>query len=168
MKRWKLSVLTLSLSLTFFGIVLFSSCETDPCTQLSCKNGSTCTEGYCRCPTGYEGAECETKISDKFVGMYIGYNHCDDYPALNDTMDVYQVAEPNVLEFKLRHNNSAEIFRGVADANRIVVEDVEINGYLRKAQAVLDHDDINLVIDRGYAPGNKSVCVFNGTRFRKK
>lgn len=166
MKRWKLSVLTLSLSLTVSGLVLFGSCETDPCTQLSCKNGSACTEGYCRCPTGYEGAECETKTSEKFVGIYVGYNHCDDYPALNDTLEVYQVAEPNVLEFHLRHNNGQELFRGVANGNRIVVPDEEINGYTRKAQVVLDHDDINVVIDRGYSPGNKSLCVFNGERRR--
>ncbi len=165
MKRWKLSLLTLSLSLTAFGLVLFGSCETDPCTQLSCKNGSACTEGYCRCPTGYEGAECEIKTSAKFIGTYIGYNHCDDYPALNDTLDVYQVAEPNVLEFHLYHNNGQETFRGVADGNRIVVPDlVDSSGYTRQAQLVIDHNDVNVVISRINAPGNKSTCVFNGER----
>lgn len=164
MKRWKLSVLSLSLTLTAFGFVLFGSCETDPCTQLSCKNGSACTEGYCRCPTGYEGAECEIKTAQKFIGVFIGYNHCDDYPAMNDTLDVYQVAEPNVLEFHLRHNNPTGLYRGTAVGNRIEVPDVESNGNTIKAQAVIDHDDINVIFTIGSGPGNISECVFSGHR----
>ncbi|MBS1629979.1 MAG: hypothetical protein JST27_07955 [Bacteroidetes bacterium] len=164
MKRWKLSLLSLTLSLTAFGLVLFGSCEVDPCTQLSCKNGSACTEGYCRCPTGYEGAECEIKTSQKFIGTFIGYNHCDDYPAMNDTLVVYQVAEPNVLEFHLLHNNPTGLYRGVADGNRIVVPEVVSNGNTINAQATINHDDINVVFSIGSGPGNISECVFNGHR----
>ncbi len=164
MKRWKLSLLTLSIIAAVFGVVLFSACEKDPCTDLKCKNGSACTEGFCRCPTGYEGAECEFKTSTRVLGIFVGYNHCDELPALNDTMDVRQVAEPNIVEFSLRHNSPGEIFRGTVEAYSINVPDENINGYTRKAHAVVDHEQINLIIDRGVSPGNKSVCNFIGTR----
>jgi hypothetical protein len=164
MKRWKLSLLTLSLFATISALVLLSACEQDPCTELKCKNGSACTEGFCRCPTGYEGAECEFKTSWRLLGTFVGYNHCDDQPALNDTLDVRQVAEPNVVEFNYRHNNPTEVFRGVVEGYSIIVPDVETNGYLRKAHAVVDHDNISVFIERGYQPGQKSVCVFSGIR----
>lgn len=164
MKRWKLSLLTLSLFAMLSGLVLFSACEQDPCTELKCKNGSACTEGFCRCPTGYEGAECEYKTSWRVLGTFIGYNHCDDLPALNDTLDVRQVAEPNIVELSLRRNNAAEILRGTVDGYTIIIPDEEVNGYLRKAQAVIAQDRITLLIDRGYGPGSKTVCNFAGTR----
>ncbi len=165
MKRWKLSLLTLTLTLSVFGIVLFSACEKDPCTDLKCKNGSACTEGFCRCPTGYEGAECEFKTSTRVLGTFIGYNHCDDLPALNDTMDVRQVAEPNIVEFALRHNNATEIIRGTVENYSIIVPDEQTsNGYLRKAHVVVDHNQITLVVERAYSPGQKGVCTFIGTR----
>jgi hypothetical protein len=164
MKRWKLSLLTLSLIAFVFGIVLFSACEKDPCTDLKCKNGSACTEGFCRCPTGYEGAECEIKTSSRVLGTFIGYNHCNDLPALNDTLDVRQVAEPNIVAFSLRHSNPTEVMQGTVVGYTIVVPDQQVNNYTIKTQAVVDHDKINVIIAREYGPGNKTVCTFNGTR----
>jgi hypothetical protein len=164
MKSWKLSLLTLSLFATLSSLVLFSSCEQDPCTDLKCKNGSACTEGFCRCPTGYEGAECEYKTSWRVLGTFVGYNHCEDQPALNDTIDVRQIAEPNIVEFSFRHDNPTEKYVGTVDGYTIVIPDQDVNGFLRKSQAVVDHDQINVFVERGYSPGHKSVCVFNGTR----
>ncbi len=165
MKRWKLSLLTLTLTVSVFGIVLFSACEKDPCTDLKCKNGSACTEGFCRCPTGYEGAECEFKTSTRFLGSFIGYNHCGDLPALNDTLDVRQVAEPNIVAFSLRHNSPGEVIQGTVEQYAIVVPDEpQINGYQRKAHAVIDHNQITVIIERATGPGQKGVCTFIGTR----
>lgn len=164
MKRWKLSLLTLSLIFFVFGLVLFSACEKDPCTDLKCKNGSACTEGFCRCPTGYEGAECEIKTSSRFLGTFVGYNHCNDFPALNDTLDVRQVAEPNIVSFSLRHNNPSEMFQGTVVGYTIMVADQTINNTLVRTQAVIDHDQINVIIDRGTGPGNHTTCTFIGTR----
>ena len=165
MKRWKLSLLTLSIFALISGIVIFASCEKDPCTDLKCKNGSACTEGFCRCPTGYEGAECEIKTASRFLGSYAGSNHCNDLPSLIDSVDVRMVAEPNIVEFALRHNNSSEVIRGTVEANRLIVPDMQTSGYTRQVQATLDHDVINVVINRSYGPGKNTICTFNGTRF---
>lgn len=164
MTRWKLSLLTFFVFATLSSLVLFSACEKDPCTELKCKNGSACTEGFCRCPTGYEGAECEYKTSWRVIGTFVGYNHCNDLPALNDTLDVRQAAQPNIVEFSLRRNNATEVIRGTVDGYSIIVPDEQVADYLRRVHAVVDHNQINLVIDRGYGPGQKTVCNFVGTR----
>ena len=62
-------------SVSFFGIsalLLSSSCEQDPCLDLDCKQGASCSEGFCQCPVGYEGAECDITSASRFVGRYVG------------------------------------------------------------------------------------------------
>ena len=34
--------------------------EKDPCKPNPCKNGGTCTDGACKCATGFSGGKCET------------------------------------------------------------------------------------------------------------
>lgn len=171
MKYWKLTLLTICSFFTISATVLISSCEKDPCTELKCKNGSACTEGFCRCQTGYEGAECELKIIDRFLGTYYGYNHCGEESALLDTLDVYQIASPNVVEFALRHSNPGEKIRGTVggtvEGYTITVPDDESGTGVRKVNAVVDHNQITLFIERDIDfnnPGFKSVCTFVGLR----
>lgn len=35
--------------------------DTDKCDTVVCKNGGTCVNGSCSCPSDYTGANCETK-----------------------------------------------------------------------------------------------------------
>lgn len=171
MKFWKLTLFTVCSFFAVSGTVLFTACEKDACTELKCKNGSACTEGFCRCQTGYEGAECEIKIASRFVGTYTGFNYCDNEPPILDTVDVYQVAEPNVLEFGLRASWGGEKFRGTANGYSIVVADDNSTGKLRKVSAKLERvgntDQLTVFVQRGTdipAPNNKTVCTFSGTR----
>ena len=166
MKFWRLSLLSV---FSFFAIgatVLFSSCEKDPCTQLKCKNGSACTEGFCRCPTGFEGAECEIKTMNRFIGTYIGYNHCDGNSPLLDTLDVYKVADPNVVGFVLR-NNIGDRFQGTANGQAIDVADIEAENFKRKVHVEVDNNNISMFVERDYFSEdgvNKNVCLFTGAR----
>jgi hypothetical protein len=59
-----------------FGVTLYSSCSKDKCKDVVCNNGGSCNEGVCSCPTGYEGANCETLSRAKFVGTYAGTEIC--------------------------------------------------------------------------------------------
>lgn len=168
MKFWKLTLLSIFSFFAVAATVLISSCEKDACTELRCKNGSACTEGFCRCQTGYEGAECEYKTIDRFLGTYIGFNHCDDEPPLLDTLDVYFYANPNVVEMRLHNNNPGERIRGTVDGYTITVPDEASGTGVRKVNAVVDHNEITFFLERNYnveqQPGTKSVCTFIGTR----
>ena len=169
MKFWKLTLLSICSFLAISATVLIASCEKDACTELKCKNGSACTEGFCRCQTGFEGSECEFKTVNRFVGSYIGYNHCDELPSLLDTLEVRSIANPNVVEIYLHNNNAGERIQGTVDGYTITIPDAQIGTTgLRKVNAVIDHNEITLFVERDFnpqqAPGAKSVCTFVGAK----
>lgn len=80
----------ISVSAASFLILLatvFSSCEKQeqnfgpttfykPCEDVFCLNGGTCRDGNCECPAGFEGAKCEVKSVEKFIGEYKAYDDC--------------------------------------------------------------------------------------------
>jgi hypothetical protein len=76
MKSFKQIALGAALTIGAFSATLYTSCNQDECKDVVCQNGGTCTEGKCTCVTGYEGANCETKSRDKFVGVYTGTEIC--------------------------------------------------------------------------------------------
>ena len=88
MKKFKIILSTASLVFLTFSIILFSACDkgktkyndstlTRPCDNVICLNGGACNDGLCYCPQGFEGSQCQTRWSDKFVGNYIVDDACD-------------------------------------------------------------------------------------------
>ncbi|MBX7053054.1 MAG: calcium-binding EGF-like domain-containing protein [Flavobacteriales bacterium] len=67
------------MNFTFVALALLSCNKdnTDPCENVVCQNGGTCTEGTCYCTAGYEGASCETEQRNKFIGSYSTTQLCD-------------------------------------------------------------------------------------------
>ena len=55
----------------WFTIMIFmatiSACKKDPCKGIVCKNGGTCANGDCNCPTGYTGSDCGTEKTPSSV-----------------------------------------------------------------------------------------------------
>lgn len=52
-------------SVTIFSAVVFTACtkKKTTCATVACRNGGTCNGDHCVCPTGYQGAFCETGVS---------------------------------------------------------------------------------------------------------
>jgi hypothetical protein len=50
--------------------MVYMSCNNDKCKTIVCAYGGVCNQGSCICPTGYEGTNCETISSDKFLGTW--------------------------------------------------------------------------------------------------
>ena len=70
MKNQKIK-LVLAFCIFDIFIIVMDGCKTeDKCASVTCQNGGTCNNGVCSCPTGYEGALCQTKTVDKLVGNY--------------------------------------------------------------------------------------------------
>lgn len=48
----------LTLALTVFAVFGMQSCESDPCSTISCSDNGVCFDGSCLCDTGWTGADC--------------------------------------------------------------------------------------------------------------
>ena len=161
MKFWKNTLLTITAFLGVAAMVFYTSCEKDSCVDLKCKNGGSCADDFCRCPTGYEGAECEIKIANRFLGTYYGYQHCGNNPSLLDTVEVYMKAEPNIVEL-YRHSTPNEKIDGTATDYDIVVPEQTVNNSTIDINVTLDVNKITLFEESVDAGGDKSVCNFIG------
>jgi len=76
MKNLKSLLFSGIVTLGVFSMIGYTSCKKDACKDVVCKNGGTCADGSCKCPTGYEGASCETKMTAKFVGTFNATDQC--------------------------------------------------------------------------------------------
>ncbi len=50
--------------------LLYTSCIKDRCKDVVCRNGGVCVDAVCACATGYEGANCDKKWNEKFLGVW--------------------------------------------------------------------------------------------------
>lgn len=84
---------TLLLSASFF----ITSCgDSDPCKDVDCGANGTCFEGSCVCNQGYEGSNCDTEWSAKFVGNYAGEDVCNTGTFEYD-MSITRVSDSKIL-----------------------------------------------------------------------
>lgn len=86
MKFWKPVLLTAFSFLSIATIIVYSSCEKNPCNGVSCSNGGSCNNGVCKCPSGYEGPTCGTLTTARYAGVYAGFTQCNNGAYLIDTV----------------------------------------------------------------------------------
>lgn len=110
MKNFKLISLTFTTVFTCFAMVFFSACDKkdsntnstslQPCKDVVCLNGASCSDGQCNCAVGYEGTKCETRWSDKFIGNYQAQDEC----VLNTSIPYYNVSISSVVDYANKIN----------------------------------------------------------------
>lgn len=86
MKQIRLILGSSAIVIGMFTLVLFSACDKkdssnataglQPCKNVICLNGGACDDGQCNCAVGYEGTNCATRWSDKFIGNYQASDEC--------------------------------------------------------------------------------------------
>jgi hypothetical protein len=79
MKQVKTFALTGLITIGAFAMIAYSSCskkETDKCEAVICKNNGNCVDGSCKCPAGYEGADCGQTSALKFTGFWAAADAC--------------------------------------------------------------------------------------------
>lgn len=119
MKLWKHTLIS---AIAFFGVsstVLYTSCNDDACLKLKCRNGGTCADEYCKCPTGYEGTQCENKVADRYLGKYYGVTKINELPPFIDSALIELVKYPNIVEFK-RFSRADDRITGTINASGVV------------------------------------------------
>lgn len=88
----KLSLLNLVLVCCLaLGVMTFASCESDPCEDVTCVNGTAVASGdncNCDCDAGYEGDDCTTLSRTKFVGTYTVADACSESGAGTYTVTI--------------------------------------------------------------------------------
>lgn len=166
MKNWKLSIIAI---LSFFALattVVFTSCEQDPCIDLDCKNGGSCSDGYCQCPTGFEGAECEYTSASRFVGMYAGNIKCGNFPNETDTVVIELIEAPNKVRMTIAGGNtSVIIMEGTAATPETYFvghsdEAVEVHAY-----ATVDGDALYVYMESlSKLNPQRQICRFSGRK----
>jgi hypothetical protein len=122
----KIILSTASLFTLSVGLFLSSCAPKNSCDTLVCKNGGTCAADFCNCPTGYDGPQCENKITDRFIGTYAGYTDPrNGQPTHLDTVDVYTSSDPLTLSV-VRRRSYDIIYSGIIEykTNNIVISDL--------------------------------------------
>lgn len=154
---------------SFLGVattVLYSSCERDACLSLKCKNGGSCAEGFCRCKTGYEGAECENMAADKFLNKFIGQKTCAGTPT-PDTILIFLDTYPNKIKM-VQFSRKEDTLTGTADKYHIRFDDYARDNYRRFSSADLSGGNFekitvyNEFINDISVSSVKEVCNFQG------
>lgn len=148
MKFWRHSLITI---FAFFGIastVLYTSCEQDSCLELKCRNGGTCAEGFCRCLEGYEGTECETPVSYKFLGFYDGVFQYDGLPSFRDSAYIVlgDTIRPDVIGMTIYSQQNDVTILPIINNMGLIDEP---GRYIRVTKTAGDRIEIYRVINSG-------------------
>lgn len=169
MKNWKVSLITILCFFAVSSLVLFSSCEQDPCLELDCKNGGTCSDGYCQCPVGFEGAECETPASERFVGSFAGSVRCQTsqgtLPSFEDSATITLMESPNKIKLDVGLGNTSVSFVGEATTPETRFTTVIDGNVTVHAYVTVDADLIYIYLESSNEDINyRQICRFQGRR----
>lgn len=162
MKFWKHSLLAATVFMTLATAVTYTSCKHDSCKALMCRNGGTCADEFCRCPTGYEGTQCETVSRTKFVGNYEGITQINGQPVIRDFAEVsVHTQSYNITALQLTiATRSPEKIIGTVAANGMEVEVPPTA--TRKVTWKLDSNgNLEIVIEE-MLDGEKKISEFRG------
>ncbi len=160
-KMKKLIFLATISCIAVFTTFLFS-CQKDACANVKCQHGGTCSNGLCKCPTGYEGNSCERRISDKFVGTYIGTD-CDGSAAYilsatsNTTVDLKVSGLSRSMHASVSGNSLA--------FSKQTIDDGAGNYYSVEGNGNLNGNSLSVIlIAVEIGSGDQQTCAFNGSK----
>ncbi|MES2478777.1 MAG: hypothetical protein V4561_06810 [Bacteroidota bacterium] len=160
------SVFTLSTALFLSSCAPKNSCDT-----LVCKNGGTCAADFCNCPTGFDGPECQNKITDRYIGTYSGFTDPrNGQPTHIDTVDVYTSSDPLTLSV-VRRRRYDLIYSGIIEnkTNSILISDIIsgnrrsiINVTVKAPTSVSTKRTLNMNVEEYESGVKKEELTFNG------
>ena len=166
----KTAVLSAALFFGLAGTALMTGCVADACLDLKCRNGGSCAENYCRCPSGFEGAECEFRTADRFLGTFVGMTTCDSFAKIQDTVTVFLVTSPSdvgIVRYADSLGNGRDTLYGIVAGRRINIPDIESGNYRRYSHAIITDKNFTFYeenVPNVNTPLAKQVCSFVGNK----
>ena len=88
-------------AMAVFSAVTYSSCEVEKCKSIVCANGGVCSDGFCLCPTGYEGPQCETVNRARYIAPWTVTENGSITDAAQYSISI--VAGDNISELKIKN-----------------------------------------------------------------
>lgn len=73
MNRIKNIAFSVLFTMLAFSTITYTACNKDECKDVVCANGGTCVGGACQCSSGYEGSDCQTLSTAKFIKTWTGH-----------------------------------------------------------------------------------------------
>ncbi|HNB81048.1 MAG TPA: hypothetical protein PLP34_00770 [Chitinophagaceae bacterium] len=163
MKNLKNIALASLLTLGAFSLTLFTSCDPDPCEDIVCANGGTCTDGTCACPAGYEGTLCETLSRTKFLGVFTGNETCT---LGTDTYSITCTANSDDTKFNIQNLYNQSSVTAIASANGnafTIPSQTVMAGTVAVGSGTISGNTITVTYTISDGT-NTNTCTFTGTK----
>lgn len=169
MKLWKSAAFAAVIFLSIASTVTYTSCLHDSCKAIICRNDGVCVDGFCNCPVGYEGTQCEIVSRQKFVGKYYGITKIDNKPVIRDSATV-DIPPPGMVASQV--NTYLYFFIGSrqpvdstlgqinAEGDEVIIPDSENKSSVLKW---IGEDKIEILIDE-VVDGEHVITNFSGTK----
>ncbi len=122
MKLWKHIIISATAFLGISTTMLYTSCKDDACLKLKCRNGGTCSDNFCKCPSGYEGTQCEKRAADRYIGIYRGISKVNNEPPFLDSAKIEVVTYPATVMFRRLSRYEDTIIGTIQPSNIISIK----------------------------------------------
>jgi hypothetical protein len=185
MRFWKPVLLTTFSFFAFVTTILYTACEKNPCNNVNCLNGGSCNNGFCRCPTGWENTQCQSKTIDRFIGTYYGYMGCDNGAQIYDTITIKADNRAiNTVSVYMRSLQNTKVLQGYASNNESTYAIVVTNNdsskagspFYRRVWTITLQNDNKLIVNNyltdyytnpaGGVDTTEQKCYFNGVKMK--
>jgi hypothetical protein len=170
MKRFSLIAGTVLVFLSVCTLVVFNACNKDVCKTLVCKNNGVCRDGRCKCATGFEGVNCDTKLYEKFIGTYDGKYRCNGLAEATITNIVSPGDQPNTITI---HDIFAIglLTKATVDpehTEKITLETQTVGNYTYEGNGYVDGRYLTIfVMQKNNTDQTYNSCVYNAIKYIK-
>ncbi len=117
---------TLSVALSF----TYVSCNPDKCKTIVCAHNGVCDRGICTCPSGYEGASCETISRDKFIGNWAVYEKGSITNAAQYPVSIERVNKITDVIIRNFYNYFQNPIKAYVIADTLYIPNQQLEGYV--------------------------------------
>lgn len=125
MKLWKHIIISATAFLGISTTMLYTSCKDDACLKLKCRNGGTCSDNFCKCPSGYEGTQCENKAADRYIGRYLGITKISNEPPFSDTVYIDLKSYPATVMIRRVSRYTDSLYGTITPNNNINIKNTD-------------------------------------------